>query len=149
MASVETRAFSVDEYHRMAEVSILSETDRVEFVQGEIIKTSPIGSRHAACVNRLNTILNRQIAQEAIASVQNPVRLDDCSEPQADLALLKPQADFYSRSLPAARDLFLIIEVVETSPDYDLNAKLPLYARAGFRRLGDSPIQCLGFGFRP
>jgi Uma2 family endonuclease len=128
---VEKWVFSVDEYHRMSDAGILSEDDRVELIEGEIIKMSPIGSHHAGCVNRLNTLLNRRAGQEAIVSVQNPVRLDDYSEPEPDLALLKPRADFYAQSLPTADDVLLIIEVADTSIDYDRDVKLPLYARAG------------------
>jgi len=131
MAQVESWVFSVDEYHRMAEAGILSEDDRVELIEGEIIKMSPIGSHHVGCVNRLNTLLNRRVGPAAIVSVQNPIRLDEYSEPEPDLALLKPRDDFYAQSLPTAGDVLLIIEVAETSVDYDRDVKLPLYARAG------------------
>lgn len=128
---VERWVFSVDEYHRMAEAGILSEDDRVELIEGEIFKMSPIGSLHAACVKRLNALLNRRAGHEAIVSVQDPIRLDDYSEPEPDIALLKPRADFYAQSLPTADDVLLIIEVSDTSINYDRDVKLPLYARVG------------------
>jgi Uma2 family endonuclease len=123
--------FSVDEYHRMLETGILSETDHVELIEGEIIKMSPIGSRHVACVNRLNGLLNRKAGQDVIVSIQNPIRLDDYSEPEPDIALVKPRDDFYAQSLATAADLLLIIEVADTSVELDRRVKLPLYARAG------------------
>ncbi len=113
----------------MSEAGILSEDDRVELIEGEIIKMSPIGNRHVTCVNRLNHVLSRKV--DAIISVQNPIRLDDYSEPQPDIALLKPRDDFYAGSLPAASDVLLIIEVPVTSVEYDRKVKLPLYASAG------------------
>jgi Uma2 family endonuclease len=128
---VEKWVFKADEYHRMYEAGILSEDDRVELIYGEIIKMSPIGKNHVSCVNRLNAILNRRIGQFAIISVQNPIHLEEYSEPQPDIALLKPRADFYSGALPTAGDVLLIIEVADTSADYDCNVKLPLYAAAG------------------
>ena len=128
---VEKWVFHVDEYHKMSEAGILSEDDRVELIEGEIIKMSPIGSRHAACVKRLNALLNRRVGQAAIISVQDPIRLDDYSEPEPDIALLKFRDDFYSQSLPTADDVLLIIEVADTSVEYDRSVKLPLYARAG------------------
>src|SRR5215471_2872941 len=124
-------AFTSDEYHRMLKAGILSEDDRVELIQGEIIKMSPIGSRHVACVNRLNAILNREIGQGAIVSVQNPIHIDDYSEPEPDIALLRPRKNFYAQSLATADDVLLVIEVADTSLEYDRNVKLPLYARAG------------------
>jgi Uma2 family endonuclease len=128
---IEKRYFNVTEYYRMTEAGVLSEEDRVELIEGEVIKMSPIGSRHAACVRRLNTLLNRQVSQIAIVSVQSPIRLSDYSEPEPDIALLRPRNDFYSQAHPTADDVLLIIEVADTSVEYDRSVKLPLYARAG------------------
>ncbi len=128
---VEKWFFTVDEYHRMSEAGILSETDRVELIEGEIIKMSPIGKYHAACVKRLNTILNRRVSDYAIVSVQDPIRLDDYSEPEPDIALLKLRDDYYAQELPTVEDVLLIIEVADTSVECDRNVKLPLYAKAG------------------
>lgn len=127
---IERWVFNVDEYHRMSEAGILSEDDRVELIEGEIVKMSPIGSRHAACVNELAALFIHAASQVAIVSVQNPIRLDDFSEPQPDIALLKARSDRYRHSLPAPDDVLLIIEVADTSVDYDRNVKLPLYAEA-------------------
>lgn len=128
---VEKWAFSVNEYHRMSEAGILSEDDRVELIEGEIIKMSPIGSRHAACVKRLTALLHRRFGRLVTIGVQDPIRLDDHSEPEPDIALLKRRDDFYSQSHPTADDILLIIEVADTSVEYDKSVKLPLYAGAG------------------
>ncbi|MBI4279266.1 MAG: Uma2 family endonuclease [Armatimonadetes bacterium] len=123
--------FTVDEYHRMADAGILTEDDRVELIQGEIVEMVPIGSRHAACVNRLAQSLAREAAGDTIVSVQNPVRLGEDSEPQPDVALLRPRPDFYAGGLPGPTDVLLVVEVAETSADSDREIKIPLYARAG------------------
>ena len=123
--------FNVDEYYRMAESGILSEGDRVELIEGEVIEMSPIGKRHAACVKRLNRLLNRQVGELAIVGVQDPISIDDFSEPQPDLVLLKPRTDFYSNLHPAPADVLAIIEVADTSVVYDRDVKLPIYARVG------------------
>jgi Uma2 family endonuclease len=128
---VEKRYFSVSEYHLMAEVGILSEDDRVELIEGEIVKMSPIGSRHAACVDRLNRLLNRFTDLSAIVRVQSPIVLDGNSEPEPDISLLRPRGDFYTGGHPMPDDVLLLIEVADTSVERDLEAKLPLYARAG------------------
>ena len=125
------RLFSVAEYHKMAEAGILSEDDRVELLEGEIVAMSPIGSRHAACVDRLTQYLVGEAGSRAIVRVQNPVRLGEHSEPQPDLALLKPRPDFYATSHPGPEDVLLVVEVAETSAAVDREVKVPLYARFG------------------
>ncbi len=129
--TVAKRLFTVEEYHEMARAGILDEDDRVELLAGEIVEMSPIGSRHAACVDQLNKILVQQIGNKAIVRVQNPIRLSPYSEPQPDLALLKPREDFYANGHPTPEDVFLIIEVAESSVEFDRDVKLPLYAEAG------------------
>jgi Uma2 family endonuclease len=128
---IEKRTFTVAEYERMGEAGILSENDRVELVEGEIINMSPIGKRHAACVGRLTQILTLLFQRAAILWVQNPVRLDDYSEPQPDIAVLRPRDDFYGNSLPTPADVLLVVEVSDSTLEYDRQIKLPLYARAG------------------
>lgn len=125
------RYFNVSEYYRMAEAGVLTENDHVELIEGEIIEMSPIGSRHAACVRRLGSHLTRLLAQIGIVSVQNPVRLNEYSEPEPDVALLKPRDDFYAQAHPTPEDILLVIEVADTSVDYDRGIKVPLYAEAG------------------
>jgi len=129
-AAVEQRAFSVTDYHRMVEVGILTEDDRVELIDGRIIIMSPIGSRHAACVKRLNTYLSQQVGGTAIVSVQDPIQLNDYSEPELDVALLRLRDDFYATSHPTPEDILLVIEVADTSEAYDREEKIPLYARS-------------------
>jgi Uma2 family endonuclease len=123
---VEKRRFSVHEYHRMAEVGILSEDDRVELIEGEILEMSPIGSRHAACVDRLNRLLNGFADLSAIVRVQSPILLDVNSEPEPDISLLRPSDDFYAGGHPTPGDVLLLIEVADTSVERDLEVKLPL-----------------------
>jgi Uma2 family endonuclease len=128
---VAKHTFTVAEYERMGEAGILSENDRVELVEGEIINMSPIGERHAACVGRLTQLLVLLLQRTAILWVQNPIRLDDYSEPQPDVAVLRPRDDFYGNSLPTPGDVLLLIEVSDSTLEYDRQIKLPLYARAG------------------
>ena len=122
--------FSVDEYYRMAQAGVFSEDDRIELIEGEVVEMSPIGKRHAACVRRLDRILQRGIGELAIVSVQAPISIHDFSEPQPDVAMLTPRADFYSNAHPTPQDVLVIIEVADTSLDYDRSVKIPLYALA-------------------
>ncbi|GIX47751.1 MAG: hypothetical protein KatS3mg131_1962 [Candidatus Tectimicrobiota bacterium] len=125
------RRFTVAEYHKMAEAGILGEDDRVELIEGEIVAMAPIGSRHAACVDRLNRLFSQRTGERAIVRVQNPVRLGEHSEPQPDVALLRPRPDFYAAEHPGPEDVLLVVEVAETSAAPDRAVKVPLYARFG------------------
>jgi Uma2 family endonuclease len=129
-AALTKRRFTVDEYHRLAEVGILTETDRVELIDGEIVEMTPISSRHASVVKRLNALLTGRLGARAIVSVQDPIRLSKESEPQPDVVLLRPTPDFYAGSHPEPVDTFLLIEVADTSLSYDRGVKVPRYAAA-------------------
>ena len=124
------KLFTTAEYHQMLEAGILDEDDRLELIEGELYEMSPIGSRHAAAVNRINRLLSLSLADVAIISVQNPVELNDYSEPQPDLTLLKWRDDFYSQSHPTPSDILVAIEVSDTTHERDRSLKLPTYARA-------------------
>ena len=123
--------FSVSEYHRMAETGVLRPDARVELLSGEIIDMSPIGPFHGGVVNYLTEVLTTLARGRWMTSVQNPLHLDDHSEPQPDLMLLRPATDYYRRRHPQSADVFLLIEVSDTSIGIDREDKLPAYGRAG------------------
>ena len=127
------RRFSVYEYHRMGEAGILHEDDRVELIEGEIVEMAAIGTKHFACVNGVTRLLVRGVGDAAIVSVQNPVRLDEHTEPQPDLTVLRVRD--YKESLPMPGDVLLLIEVSDTTLAYDRGVKLPLYARTEVREV--------------
>ena len=129
MQQVARWRFTVHDYHRMGGTGILHEDDRVELIEGEIVEMAAIGTRHFSCVNRLNRLLMMHVGEEAIVSVQNPVRLNELTEHQPDLTVIRPRD--YTESLPLTEDVLLLIEVSEITLAYDRNVKLPLYARAG------------------
>ena len=130
--SVQRRRFTADEFHRMAEAGILAEDERVELLDGEIVQMSPIGPRHAWCTKRLNRIF-APLSQRAIVSVQDPIHLDEGSEPEPDLALLRPGTSEERHPRPA--DVLLVIEVMSSSVVVDRGIKVPLYAGAGLAEL--------------
>ncbi len=124
------RLLTVDDYHRMGEAGILTDDDRVELIEGELVAMAPIGSEHIATTNALNRLLVLAVGDRGIVSVGNPVRLTRYSEPQPDFSILKPRDD-YRRTLPRPEDTVLAVEVANTSLDYDRKVKLALYARSG------------------
>lgn len=124
------RRFTVAEYHRMAEAGILAPDERVELIEGDIVQMAPIGGPHIMAVIRLTRLLVRAVGDRAAVSVQSPVRLDDDSEPEPDLALLKPREDEADETTPRADEVLLLVEVADSSLRYDLRTKRPLYARS-------------------
>lgn len=115
----------------MAAAGLFGEDDRVELLEGEIVEMTPIGSRHAACVNRLTRLFARDLDGRALVAVQNPLELDLRSELQPDVALLRVRADDYAGGHPGPRDALLLVEVADTSRRWDRERKVPLYALAG------------------
>lgn len=125
------RRLTVDEYQRMGELGILDRDERVELLDGELYSMAPIGDAHSGRVIRLTVVFTRRLGDRVLVSVQNPVRLSDMSEPQPDIAVLRPRPDFYETAKPQATDVLLIVEIAESSLDYDRTTKLPRYAAAG------------------
>ena len=122
------KKFTVGQYHQMIESGILTDRDRVELLNGEILEMSPVGRRHAACVDRLTELLIVQLVGKAIVRTQNPIRLSDDSEPQPDIAILRRRDDFYATGHPQPEDIFLVIEVADTTIEFDREIKIPTYA---------------------
>ena len=122
---------TVRDYHRMADAGIFGEDDRIELIDGDLIDMAPIGPGHASVVNRLTQAFVLACAGRAIASIQNPVALDDTSEPQPDVVISRLRDDFYATGHPGPADILLLVEVADSSLRFDRTVKLPLYARAG------------------
>lgn len=123
--------FTSEELAQMTSSGLFAEDDRVELLGGEIFEMSPVGPRHAACVRRLTNLLARQLGGSAVVDAQNPLRLNELSQPQPDLAVLRPRDDFYADAHPGPEDVLLLVEVADTSLAYDRDVKIPLYARCG------------------
>jgi len=113
----------------MAETGILPPQARVELIEGEIVDMTPIGSRHSGYTDHLCQLLFAAVKSHAIVRTQSPIHLGTFTEPQPDIALLRPRADYYSNAHPTPADILLIIEVADSSLDYDRGIKLPLYAQ--------------------
>ena len=131
MVQVERQLFTVDEYYKMADAGILQTSDHVELIRGEIIKMSPIRSPHAGIINYLVEKLITELNRKATVASQNPIRLDNHSEPESDLVVAHYRKDRYRSRHPRPADVYLVIEVADSSLEYDRQVKAPLYAKAG------------------
>lgn len=120
---------TVEEYHRMAQVGLLAPDARVELIEGEIFDMPPIGTDHNGVVNLLNHLFMHAVGDRAIVQIQGPIRLGSYSEPQPDVAVLKPRPDFYRTSHAQAADVLLVVEVSDATFRHDRDTKVPLYAR--------------------
>lgn len=127
------RRFTAEDYQRMGRAGILSEDDRVELIDGDIVVMTPIGPRHCAAVDRATRAMVVLTGDRAIVRVQGSVRLDFYNEPEPDLVLLRPTPDFYASAHPGPADILLIVEIADSSIDYDRKVKAPIYARLGIR----------------
>jgi Uma2 family endonuclease len=121
---------TVDRYQKMVTTGVLSSSDHVELIEGDILERAPITARHASVIARMLKRLTLELAAADVRA-SNPVDLGDCSEPEPDLVILKPRADYYARAHPQAQDVLLLIEVAESSLAFDQGAKRDLYARFG------------------
>ena len=134
---LDKRLLTIEEYHKMAEVGILKEDDRVELIYGEITKMSAIISEHAGKVNRVVRVLNSLLPLEkTVLSVQNPISIPELnSEPEPDISVLHYRDDLYSEQHPLPADVIFLVEVAVSSLLTDRKVKSPLYAGANVPEL--------------
>lgn len=129
--SIVRKKFCTEETHKMMEVGILPEESGWELIDGEIIHRMTIGSKHAGTVKKLNRILTNLLGEKAIVSIQDPIHVDEYNEPEPDIALLKPREDFYTENYPLPEDVLLLVEVSDSTVEFDREVKKNLYAEAG------------------
>ena len=125
------RKFTVAEYYRMAEVGILAPEERVQLIEGEIIVMPPQSPPHAGTRNKGYRLLYLAENDRFHTRIQNPLRLDNYSEPEPDVILMLPRADNYITAHPTPADTFVVIEVSDSTLDYDRRHKAQVYGRAG------------------
>ena len=136
------RLFTRKEYHAMGKAGIFAPDERVELLKGEIIAMSPAGDRHSACIVRLNrAFAGLNIANRTLVSVQSPVVTSPASEPEPDLMLLTFRDDLYDFGKPRPQDVLLLIEVADSSLDYDRGIKLPYYSSLGIPEVWIANLQ--------
>jgi Uma2 family endonuclease len=121
--------FTVDDYYKMIELGILKDYEKAEIIEGELIKKMPIGDRHAFAVDRLTRFFIKNVSDNVLVRVQNPLRLSEFDEPEPDL-LLADLTKFDGKRHPLPDEVILVVEVSDTTVKYDRDKKLPLYAEA-------------------
>ncbi|HAZ47788.1 MAG TPA: hypothetical protein DDW76_17445 [Cyanobacteria bacterium UBA11369] len=131
MALTQAKRFTLEEYHRLGEIGFFHEDDQIELIRGEIVQMSAKGTRHSVCTNLLNRELSKLVGERATLRIQDPIILPSTSEPEPDFTIVQNRSDDYLSAHPIPADILLVIEILDSSLDYDKNVKLPLYAEAG------------------
>ena len=127
---MQRRLFTVKEYHLMSEAGVFSDRDRVELIEGEIVQMAAIGTRHASSVKRLTRRFSLIPEERATLGIQDPIQLTERTEPQPDVVLLQPRADYYETAHPVPSEVLLLVEVADSTVDNDRDIKVPIYARS-------------------
>jgi Uma2 family endonuclease len=129
--TVAIRPISAQDYHRMAEVGIFSPDERVELISGQVMRMAAKGTAHTAAVTRINRLFGDRLGARVLLRLQDPIALDDYSEPEPDVAIVKPDPLDYEAHHPTVADVFLVIEVADSSLKFDCEVKAIAYARSG------------------
>ena len=127
----QTRKFTVAEYYKMAEVGILKPDERVQLIEGEIIVMAPVGPEHAWDVAVSVRVFSRLADDRFFVQIQNPVHLNDGSEPEPDVMLMRLRPEGYGKAHPTPADVLLVIEIADSTLAYDRNVKAHIYGRNG------------------
>ena len=125
------RLLTTSEYERMIAAGIFNEDDRLELLEGVIVKMSPKGMKHAASTDRAARHFIHLLSERVIVRNQNPIQLDNYSEPEPDLVLAALEEFEYSNRHPQPEDIYLVLEVADTTIAYDRHRKGLSYAKAG------------------
>lgn len=131
MVTTTFRRFTLSEYHHLAEIGFFGEDDRVELIYGQIVEMAAKGTAHEVCITRLLRELPKLISDRATIRCQSPIVLLTNSEPEPDFTIVQNRDDDYLNSHPKPENVLLVIEISDSSLDYDQAVKLPLYAEAG------------------
>lgn len=124
------KRFTVDEYHQLLELVFLHEDDHIELIRGELIQRAAKGTAHETCITRLLRVLPQLVGDRATLRCQSPITLPFDGEPEPDFSIVRNRDDDYATAHPTPEDTLLVIEVADSSLDYDRDVKLPLYAEA-------------------
>ena len=125
------RKWTVKEYHKLAEIGIFDPEERLELIEGNIIKISAKGTVHASATRRTANLLHNLLGNQAAVYNKSPIALDDNSEPEPDIAAVRIDPFDYATHHPTPSEVYLSIEVADSSLTFDREIKAKIYARSG------------------
>ncbi|MEG4247497.1 Uma2 family endonuclease [Microcoleus sp. Pol10D4] len=130
-AAFTLRKWTVKEYHKLGEMGFFHPEERVELLSGNIIKMSAKGTAHTSATRRTASVLSVLLGNQAAVYTQDPIALDDNSEPEPDIAVVRIDSFDYATHHPTPSEVYLIIEVADSSLTFDREIKAKIYARSG------------------
>ncbi len=147
MTTIQVKSFTLEEYHQLTKIGFFKEDDHIQLINGELIEMAAKGTIHETCLRKLWKELPIVIGNRATLQSQAPITIPPKSEPEPDFAIIKNRDDDYLSSHPQGTDILLVIEVADSSIDYDQTVKIPLYAKAGIAdywifNLLDNCLEC-------
>jgi Uma2 family endonuclease len=125
------KLWTVNEYHQLIDKGIFHPEERVELIAGQIIQMSAKGTAHTSATRRASNILRNLLGDRASVYTQDPIQLNDLSEPEPNVSVVRFDPLDYSTHYPRAAEVYLIIEVADSSLTYDTEVKAQLYAASG------------------
>ncbi|MFN9400036.1 MAG: Uma2 family endonuclease [Dolichospermum sp.] len=138
MTRIQVKSFTLEEYHQLTEIGFFKEDDscarrrhHIQLINGELIEMVSKSRAHETCLRNLLRELPKMIGDRGTLQSQAPITIPPKSEPEPDFAIIKNRDDNYLSSHPQGTDILLVIEVADSSIDYDQKVKIPLYAKAG------------------
>lgn len=131
ISSTALRLITIADYHQMAKVGILGADEQIELIEGQIIQKMPKGPVHSALCKRIELLLEQCLGDQVLVRLQDPIQLNLYSEPEPDIAVVHPRSNFYADHHPTPDEVYLIIEIADTTLNRDLSTKADLYAAAG------------------
>lgn len=126
-----TRLFTASEYQTLADIGVLGEDERVELIEGRIVRMAAKNVAHALATSRSNRYFLRLLGDQALVRVQDPILLNNYSEPEPDIVLVAPPDERYLANHPTPKDIFLVLEIAASSLAFDRDVKCPLFAQNG------------------
>lgn len=126
------KRLTVQDYHRMSELGILDPDERTELIAGQIVLTASKGTSHVLTLRLLAIELETLLHHRPVfVSTQDPIRLDNYSEPEPDLTIVRGTIQDYAEHHPRPNEVCLIVEVADSTLKQDCEIKDKLYAQAG------------------
>jgi Uma2 family endonuclease len=130
-SSTNLKYWTVHDYHRMSELGILDANERTELIAGQIVLMTAKGTAHVITLQLLANNLYHRLGEVALIRTQDPIQLDNSSEPEPDLALVRGTILDYADHHPHPDEIYLVVEVADSTLKQDCEIKDKLYARSG------------------
>jgi Uma2 family endonuclease len=125
------KSWTVDDYHRMVELGVLRSSERTELIAGQILLMAAKGTSHVTSLHLLGNLLEDQLAEAVLIRRQDPIQLSDFSEPEPDLVVVCGGVLDYADHHPIPSEIYLVVEVADSTLKYDCETKDKIYAQAG------------------